>query len=267
MNTLFSKSLGSPLKDPDFIVLGRHIYSCGHANSMGLRDTMEDAAVVVGDFAGVGSSYFAIYDGHGGSDVAKYCANYFHRIFASKYHDAADVVSLIKETIVELNDTAVKKWPDQGCTLAVLMIIKEVVYAANLGDTRIILIDNLKPTRVSYDHKASDPKEAELIKKKGGMVVQGRVCGMLALSRAIGDGALNDFLIREPTIFKTKRKDGMQAIIACDGVWDVMSDEEAAKITLLTKNTAEAARKIKDTALDRSTTDNVSVLVISLTKK
>ena len=109
---MLSTTLGGKPKDPDFIVLGRLPYSCGHASTIGVRDSMEDCSVVVGDFAGPGTSYFAVYDGHGGSGVARYCANYFHKIFSQKYHDTANVFALIKETILELNKVAIKKWPN-----------------------------------------------------------------------------------------------------------------------------------------------------------
>ncbi|EAY19371.1 protein phosphatase 2C, putative [Trichomonas vaginalis G3] len=264
---MFSKTLGAPPKDPTFIVLGRQAFSCGHSNTIGVRPTMEDTAVVVGDFAGPGTSYYGVFDGHGGVDVALYCANNFHRVFANKFHTSANVETVIKETILEINSVAVKRWPDQGCTLAVAIIIKDIIYTANLGDTRIVLVNGDQTTRLSYDHKATDPDEVAKVVRLGAAVFGGRVCGMLALTRAIGDGELNDFLIREPTLNRLKRKDGMQLIIACDGVWDVMTDEEAARIVRNSNNTAESARKIKDTAVSRSTQDNVSVLVINLTYK
>ncbi|EAY05746.1 protein phosphatase 2C, putative [Trichomonas vaginalis G3] len=264
---MFSKTLGAPLKDPNFIVLGRQAFSCGHSNTVGVRPTMEDTAVVVGDFAGPNTSYYGLFDGHGGVDCALYCANNFHRIFASKFHITANVETVIKETILELNNVAVKRWPSQGCTLAVVLIIKDIIYTANLGDTRIILVNGEQTTRLSYDHKATDQEEADKIAKIGGAVFGGRVLGVLAITRAIGDGELNGYLIREPTMNRLKRKDGMQLIIACDGVWDVMTDEEAARIVKTSNNTAESARKIKDTAVSRSTLDNVSVLVINLNYK
>ena len=44
--------------------------------------------------------------------------------------------------------------------------------------------------RMSYDHKASDPAEIERVKNQGGKVVDGRVGGTLALTRAFGDHSL-----------------------------------------------------------------------------
>lgn len=264
---MLSKTLGAPPKDPNFIVLGRQSFSCGHANTMGVRPTMEDTAVVVGDFAGPGTSYYGLFDGHGGVDVALYCANNFHRVFASKFHITANVETVIKESILEINNIAIKRWPDQGCTLAIVMVIKDIIYTANLGDTRIVLCNGDQVTRLSYDHKATDPDEVQKVVKLGAAVFGGRVCGMLALTRAIGDGALNEYLIRDPTLNRLKRKDGMQLIIACDGVWDVMTDEEAARFVKGSTNMAESARKIKDTAISRNTLDNVSVLCINLTYK
>lgn len=44
--------------------------------------------------------------------------------------------------------------------------------------------------RMSYDHRATDPTEIERVKMQGGTVVDGRVGGTLALTRAFGDHSL-----------------------------------------------------------------------------
>jgi serine/threonine protein phosphatase PrpC len=56
----------------------------------------------------------------------------------------------------------------------------------------------------------------------------------------------------------------MKLIIACDGVWDVMTDQMAADIYARCRDPIEAARVIKAEALKRGTTDNVSVMCVEL---
>ena len=60
-------------------------------------------------------------------------------------------------------------------------------YIINLGDTRAVLSENGLAKRVSVDHKGTSEKEAERIKKSGGIILRGRVSGQLAVTRALGD--------------------------------------------------------------------------------
>jgi serine/threonine protein phosphatase PrpC len=58
-------------------------------------------------------------------------------------------------------------------------------------------------------------------------------------------------------------KDDTHLIIASDGIWDVISDDEAAAIVLgYADDPTLAAEKLKDTALENSGTDNISVMVL-----
>jgi len=51
-------------------------------------------------------------------------------------------------------------------------------------------------------------------------------------------------------------------ILACDGLWDVVSDEEAVDIVIKAKNPEDAAVKLRNRALHSNSKDNISVLVI-----
>jgi serine/threonine protein phosphatase PrpC len=78
-----------------------------------------------------------------------------------------------------------------GATACVAVVRKElnnnVVYVGNLGDSRAVLNRNGKAHRLSKDHKATDPDEISRIKSQGGSIMEGRVAGGLAITRAFGD--------------------------------------------------------------------------------
>ena len=251
----------------NFIVCGRQLYSCGHADSIGQRTTMEDATSIIGEFAGSGTQYFAIFDGHGGPDVALYCADHLHRVIAHMLKENGNVEDVIVQAFAEVNKKAAAQHQYIGCTAAVVLVMQNIVYAANVGDSRIVLVENGRAVRISVDHKTSDPEEAKRVIERGGHIVQGRLEGVLAVTRAIGDGALAPAISCEPHLKRFKRRDGTRLIIACDGIWDVIKDEEAAEIIKKRANAAEAARVLKDEALQRGTTDNVTCVVVNLTPK
>ena len=256
----------SPAVYKTLVTSGKQIFSCGHAETIGCRPTMEDAAAIIGEFAGIGTQYFAVFDGHGGSNVSLFCANNVHLEISRNLKTETSVEKAIEDAFIRINDAA-SKWPCEGSTAAVVVIIQNTIYCANVGDSRIVLVEDGKATRMSYDHKASDPTEKDLVAQRGGIVLNGRVNGVLMVSRAIGDAELGEACGCQPYIQKIHRKDGMKMVIACDGVFDVMTDEEVAQIASDCSNTAEAARLIKDESIKRGSLDNVTCIVINLTPK
>ena len=54
------------------------------------------------------------------------------------------------------------------------------------------------------------------------------------------------------------------AILACDGVWDVLSPNDVIEIARTEIDPQKGAQKIKERALDYGSTDNISVIVLAL---
>jgi len=74
-----------------------------------------------------------------------------------------------------------------GCTANVIMITKVEILCANAGDSRAVLSKKGKVKDLSVDHKPDLPTEKRRIERANGFVEEGRVNGMLALSRSLGD--------------------------------------------------------------------------------
>ena len=74
-----------------------------------------------------------------------------------------------------------------GCTACMILMTKTEVYCANAGDTRCVLAQKGKAIDLSIDHKPELSTETMRIKKDGGFIDEGRVQGIIAVSRAIGD--------------------------------------------------------------------------------
>jgi protein phosphatase PTC1 len=97
---------------------------------------------------------------------------------------------------------------------------QRVLYTANVGDARIVLCRNGKALRLSYDHKGSDENEGKRIANAGGLILNNRVNGVLAVTRALGDAYLKDLVTGHPYTTETViQPDADEFIIlACDGV-------------------------------------------------
>ena len=97
---------------------------------------------------------------------------------------------------------------------------QRVLYTANVGDARIVLCRNGKALRLSYDHKGSDENEGKRIAGAGGLILNNRVNGVLAVTRALGDAYMKDLVTGHPYTTETVIQPEIDEflILACDGV-------------------------------------------------
>jgi serine/threonine protein phosphatase PrpC len=168
-----------------------------------------------------------------------------------------------------------------GTTAVVALIGGRMIYVANCGDSRAVLCRDGQAIALTDDHKAAREDETARVEAAGGQILfwNGvRVMGLLAVSRAIGDHSLRPYVIAEPEVTIVNRNlDDELLIMASDGLWDVMSNQEAcnlAKKCLLRArqrgSTRHSAAKVAATvltraAVDRGSRDNVTVVIVDLT--
>lgn len=96
---------------------------------------------------------------------------------------------------------------------------RRMLYSANAGDARAVLCRSGKAVRLTYDHKGSDKQEAKRITDAGGFVMSGRVNGVLAVTRSLGDSSMKEFVVGAPYTTETELcEEDEFVILACDGV-------------------------------------------------
>lgn len=126
------------------------------------------------------------------------------------------------DTSSEATETPTQEAPSGGALpkLQEKAARQRVLYTANVGDARIVLCRNGKALRLSYDHKGSDENEGRRIANAGGLILNNRVNGVLAVTRALGDAYLKDLVTGHPYTTETViQPDADEFIIlACDGV-------------------------------------------------
>lgn len=85
-----------------------------------------------------------------------------------------------------------------GATVALCLVKREgetrwTVHSANAGDARIVLGHNRgEAFRLTRDHRTDDPEEVQRIEGSGGFMFKGRVLGVLAVTRSLGDHWYDD---------------------------------------------------------------------------
>jgi serine/threonine protein phosphatase PrpC len=140
-----------------------------------------------------------------------------------------------------------------------------MLHAANAGDARIVLGHEGLATRLTKDHRTDDPDEVARIENAGGFMFKGRVLGVLAITRSLGDHCMKSYVIAQPFIQEKTielSSDPSFLILACDGLWDVMEDQQAVDFVLKYQDDKENLSKHLITeALRKGSTDNITVVV------
>jgi len=254
----------------------------GMSDTIGERRSMEDCMTIFGNYRdNTDEDFFAVFDGHGGSHVAQFAAMNAPRVIEA--HIAANG-GVIDESIFESAfgdlDTLIYKslghLAEECGSTAVIAIIKgNTLYVANVGDSRAVLDRPVEEARVSKDHKPGDEGEISRIEELGGTVVElrgvHRVEGNLAVARAFGDFGLKRYISEVPYTSTTKlsldpdEEKDRALILACDGLWDVVSDQEALDLVINACSRGVSAKGaadiLRDEALERNSKDNISVMV------
>lgn len=163
-----------------------------------------------------------------------------------------------------------------GSTCCLCYLDGSRAYVANVGDSRAVGA-RLKPggyheaVPLSHDHNTANMKEVEAVRQRAGErdavrcdpseKREGtmRVDGVLMVTRALGDTALKPkFLTPAPEVLSMAISAGDFIVIASDGIWDILSSQEALRAAHKARE-GNAARAIVRCALqrvaeDRSTT-------------
>ncbi|PKU43159.1 integrin-linked kinase-associated serine threonine phosphatase 2c [Limosa lapponica baueri] len=279
------------------------------AERKGEREDMQDAHVILNDITEecqplpsqiTRVSYFAVFDGHGGVRASKFAAQNLHQNLIKKF-PKGEVVSVEKtvkrcllDTFKHTDEEFLKQassqkpaWKD-GSTATCVLAVDNVLYIANLGDSRAILCRYNEESQkhaalsLSKEHNPTQYEERMRIQKAGGNVRDGRVLGVLEVSRSIGDGQYKRCgVISVPDIKRCQLMHNDRFIlIACDGLFKVFTPEEAVNFIvscLEDKNiqTREgkleadaryeaACNRLANKAVQRGSADNVTVMVVRI---
>ena len=124
-------------------------------------------------------SYFGIFDGHGGDKCSKFLKDNLDNILFNSPNFPANPIESIRNAFKTAEYQFYQKAVQNGklvdrsgsCAL-IALIINDVVYAINLGDSRALYsYDGGKQYfQITRDHKPNDEKERSRIEKAGGKV-------------------------------------------------------------------------------------------------
>ncbi|KAL3642859.1 hypothetical protein CASFOL_013674 [Castilleja foliolosa] len=213
---------------------------------------------------------FAIFDGHLGDRVPSYLKdNLFNNILEETnfWEDPRTAIkNAYRSTDKLILENSMQLGPGGSTAVTAIVIDGKDLWVANVGDSRAVISRNGKAEQLTVDHEPHI--ERRRIEQRGGFVTTlpgdvPRVNGQLAVARAFGDENLKAHLSSEPDIFYVCVDASTQfVILASDGLWKVMNNQEAVDIVRPIKNPQAAAKRLTTEALTRKSKDDISCIVI-----
>ncbi|EQC26188.1 hypothetical protein SDRG_15992 [Saprolegnia diclina VS20] len=221
------------------------------AEVRGDRATMEDAV-----FISPNNRFAAIFDGHGGAEVAQYLKDRLYAVIAEKLqvgdgHTIDAIERILRDSFAQLDKEIIytKEWQYQGSTATAVFLMDDLIWSMNVGDCRAVLCRNGKALPLTRDHKPNDPIEQARVERMGGRVAwhglrdaRGqpvpdmgayRINSNLAVARAFGDRDQRPYVTAEMELKCFRRDPGDKfVIVASDGLWDVFTSAEVVTFVL-----------------------------------
>ena len=270
------------------------------------------------------TTFAAVFDGHGGDECSNYLVDALPRqvraaLLAERValrtaieqseangrseqpEDAASelIRRILKAAYLRTDRDFIspKNSPQSGSTAATVIMFGRRLFAANVGDSRVVLCRaGGQCVELTSDHKPNRPDEAARVRAAGGFILNKRVMGELAITRAFGDKSFKmgikammeddaedvtasnevkdltaPLVSAEPEIASMIMSHNDEfLLLACDGLFDVFRSQDAvalARQELIAHRgePAEVARILSDQAIRvRRSRDNVSILIIVL---
>lgn len=206
---------------------------------------------------------FIVADGMGGHQAGDFASSYSvkkilesislslqknpHKIFA-------DAIRYANRELIE-KAKANPELRGMGTTVVLLTIVGEKAYVANVGDSRLYLMEDIL-TQITVDHSLVQEmiKIGELTKESARFHPDKNI-----ITRAVGAGRdINadffEFSLTEKSIL----------LMCSDGLSNMVEDEQLAILLKSAKTPEKVGKKLIDTANQNGGKDNIAVIVINV---
>lgn len=229
------------------------------------RKKNEDSIKIISN-----ENFFMLADGVGGNksgEIASKCAlealeKYVREnpldAFTTKeeiFRYFLDAVNFVNQYILAISDTDIK-YEGMATTLVFAYIKDDTVYVANVGDSRLYIVENEELKQVTDDHtyvndlvkKGIITKEEAINHKKKNLI-----------TKAIGVS-----VYVRPDCFCLKASPDSRLLICSDGLYDEVSDSTIRDTLISTDDMQQCADELVDKANSNGGNDNISVICIRM---
>jgi len=284
-------TLSAPIKSKSFERKANGVVRISSCSMQGFRLEMEDTQTIRLSLSHLheNSIFVGIYDGHSGDKASAYLKQeLWKRLGKEEFINKESITRVLKNIDQDFLSNG-NEFRNQGSTAIFAIITPEFdasqmrldddiseqrynVILAWVGDSRAFIGGK---GCITWDHKPNLPLERWRIENAGGVCIQNRVEGKLAVSRAIGDFAFKDNVqlsyedqqvVATPDVLEFQVRRGERMLIACDGLTEQMSNERVMQILTNELNEladpAHALANLFEECLTSGSEDNMSAILV-----
>jgi len=207
---------------------------------------------------------FIVADGMGGHNAGDYASRFCVEFFTEhiRNSDITSPIALIEEAITVTNDKLYEKSKQQadyegmGTTFVAATICDNVMYVANIGDSRLYVISN-EIIQITEDHSLVQAmvKTGELDKDEAKSHPNKNI-----ITRALGTNET-----AQPDFFEVELDEGDIVLLCSDGLTNMLNDETIEKIIRENADNLQAATEILvKQANENGGKDNITVIIVKV---
>ncbi|KAK8921228.1 putative protein phosphatase 2C 77 [Platanthera zijinensis] len=246
------------------------------ASRRGTRHRMEDGYGIITNIHGDSTqSFFGVFDGHGGMAAMNFVSEKLGKNIISalegvkEYDDEDKFETAIKAGYMNTDREFLSQGLSSGTCAATVLLRNGELYASNVGDCRVVMSRKGIANVLTSDLRPEREDERIRIESLGGYVSchngVWRVQDSLAISRAIGDANMKEWIISEPETRKIQLdRDCEFLVMASDGLWDKVSNQEAVDVVMKHSSSIQSCKDLVEISCSRGNRDDITVMVVDL---
>ena len=205
---------------------------------------------------------FVVADGMGGHNAGEYASRFTvdKVVEVISQNGQQEPVAAMKEALTEANSQLLEEAgadpskSGMGTTVVAATVIGDLLHVANIGDSRLYVIDHEAIRQITRDHSLVEEmvRLGEMDKAAAKVHPDKNI-----ITRAIG-------VTRELAVdfFEVKLRPEDMILLCSDGLTNMVEDEEIKEIVLEQKNIVEKAEKLINTANENGGKDTITVILI-----
>ena len=205
---------------------------------------------------------FVVADGMGGHKAGDFASSYAVEVLLStiREDENSNPVKIIRAAIENANTLLLREASDNetmsgmGTTMVLVTIVGHYAYVANVGDSRLYLVDENKISQITKDHSLVEE-----------MVRMGEISRDDArnhpdkniITRALGAGRDVDV-----DFFDIRLTPGDILLLCSDGLSNMVPDEDIRQVIRTSETLEETGRRLVSMANDNGGRDNIAVVLV-----
>lgn len=226
------------------------------------RETNQDYMYTSETAVGNLPNLFLVADGMGGHAAGDYASRFTVERIVEYAREAAksEPVAVLKEAIMYANRLLIDEAHadasknGMGTTIVAAVVVGDRLYTANIGDSRLYIINQEQIIQVTRDHSLVEEmvRLGEMDKEDARMHPDKNI-----ITRAIG-------VVPEVSadFFETVLKPGDIVMLCSDGLTNMIEDDEIKRIVLSQRDIVEKTESLVETANKNGGRDNITVVLI-----